>query len=306
VVKGFFWRVIVPLITFKEMMEDAGRKGYAVGYFESWNLNSLEAVLEAAEETNSPVIIGFGCSVVSQEWLDRRGLDYLAVLGRAAARKSLVPVCYILNEIQTLEQMERGVRLGFNVVMMDTSGLEFKKNISVTRRAVRTAHAYGTAVEGELGKLPTAGSKEDSSAELTDPGQAEEFVRRTGVDALSVSIGNVHLLTEGKAQVYIERLKKIHEAVKVPFVIHGGTGFPDEAIPDAIRFGVRKFNVGTVMKKAYIDEIIKRTSGMEIDKLDIQAVVGSRKDEDVFTKAKNRVKDVVKGLIKKYGSAGQA
>ncbi len=289
----------MPLVPMKEILQDALRGGYAVGYFESWDQYSLEAVIEAAENRNSPVIVGFGGMMMDQPWFDGGGLERLGALGRVAVEQSKVPTAFILNEVQTFDQVQRGLQCGFNVVMMGFPHLPFEENVRLTRQVVEVAHAVGAEAEGELGMLPEGERREEGASSLTDPQKAAEFVERTGVDALAVSVGNVHILVEGKADIDLDLLARIHQAVNVPLVIHGGTGFPDEAVQRAIQLGVAKFNVGTVFKVAFLEgvtEAINRTS----PQANPQLVVGSRTQEDVLLQGKERVRREVERLIDLY------
>ena len=221
------------LVPFNDLLSDAQAGGYAVGYFEAWDIYSLEAVLEAAESENAPVILGFGGVMMEPAWFDGGGLEMLGALGAVTAKRARVPVSFILNEVATYAQVVRGIQAGFNVVMLDTSDLPYSENVRLTKQVVETAHAVRVGVEAEVGELPDAsGEMGGRSGRLTDPDEAARFVSETGIDALAVSIGNVHTLTDGKATVDLERLKAIHQAVRVPLVIHGGTGFPEDAIAD--------------------------------------------------------------------------
>ncbi len=298
----------MPLVPMKEILQDALRGGYAVGYFESWDQYSLEAVIEAAENRHSPVIVGFGGIMMDQGWFDGGGLERLGALGRVAAEQSKVPTAFILNEVQTFDQVQRGLKSGFNVVMLDASHLPFEENVRLTRQVVETAHAVGAEAEGELGMLPEAESEhregyEEGAPSLTDPQKAAEFVDRTGVDALSVSVGNVHILVDGKAEIDLDLLARIHQAVSVPLVIHGGTGFPDEAVPRAIQLGAVKFNVGTVFKLAFLEGVSEAINHLS-PQANPQLVVGSRVQEDILRRGKERVREEVERLIDLY--RGQA
>jgi fructose-bisphosphate aldolase class II len=326
----------MPLFPFRRMLDLALENGFAVGYFQAWNGDSLEATVEAGEELDSPLVIGFGGTPVNQAWFDSWGLESAAVLGIAAVKRTGIPVSLILNETETLEQCFRGIELGFNVVMVDSSALPYRENLEVNRKLVTKARLRGVAVEGELGHLPTGetggtpigrpgesggtpgghrgaagseksgypgGSRDGSS--LTDPEQAGEFVRETGVDALSVSVGNVHVLTRGKAEVDLDLIARIREKTGVPLVIHGGTGFPPGRVKEAIKRGVAKFNVGTVLKKLYYEGLkasLARTDASQ----DMQLLVGSREASDITSEAKRKVKEKVKELIRLYGSEGKA
>lgn len=295
----------MPLVPMKEILQDALRGGYAVGYFESWDQYSLEAVIEAAENRHSPVIVGFGGMMMDQAWFDGGGLECLAALGRVAVERAKVPAAFILNEAQTLDQVQRGLKCGFNVVMMGFSNLPFEENVRLTRQVVEAAHAAGAEAEGELGMLPEAESEghsegyEEGAPSLTDPQKAAEFVARTGVDALAVSVGNVHILVEGKADIDLDLLARIHQAVSIPLVIHGGTGFPDEAVHRAIQLGVAKFNVGTVFKSAFLQGVTEAINHIS-PQTNPQLVVGARVKEDILLQGKERVRQEVERLIDLY------
>jgi ketose-bisphosphate aldolase len=281
------------LIPFKDLLADALAGGYAVGYFEAWDIYSLEAVLEAAEAENTPVILGFGGVMMEPVWFDGGGLERLGALGQVAAKTAKVPVAFILNEVETFAQVVRGIQAGFNVVMLDTSDLPYAENVRLTQQVVQTAHDVGVGVEAEVGELPDAsGEMGGGAGRLTDPDEAARFVDETGIDALSVSIGNVHTLTGGEAVIDLERLAAIHQAVAVPLVIHGGTGFPEEAIADAINLGVAKFNIGSVLKQAFLDGLKEATAALP-PKVAIHQVMGSRKEDDVLQQGKARMRQEV-------------
>jgi len=297
----------MPLVSMSRMLEEAREGNCAVGYFEAWDHYSLEAVVEAAEELCAPVILGFGGFVVDRSWFRRRGLEELGALGRAVADGAGVPVSLILNEVATFDEVVRGIRAGFNAVMLDSSHLPFEQNVAETRRVVDVAHALSVAVEGELGDLPSAtgsGALQGQAA-VTDPEQAREFVRQTGVDALAVSVGNVHMLVGQEAEIDLDRLEAVYRAVGVPLVMHGGSGFPAEAVGPAIARGVAKFNVGTVLKKAFLDGIRAGLASAPSD-MDIQRSIGSHVETDVLNLGKQRMKAEVARLIRLYGGAGKA
>jgi len=291
----------------RNILAQALTDGYAVGYFEAWDQYSLEAVLEAAEEASSPVILGFGCQLIEQGWLDDGGLRRLAALGRAAAEDAKVPVALLLNEALTFEQVIRGLAWGFNAVMLDASELLLEENIAATRRVVEAAHALGADVEGELGRLPDASGILGGPAEaiLTDPEEAARYVAETKVDALSISVGNVHVLTEGQARIDFDHLARLRRAVQIPFVIHGGTGFPDDAVPRAVALGVAKFNVGTVLKQTFLAGVQEALADLP-PQANVHEVVGSRKGGDFLGRGKARMRTEVLRRMAVYGSAGKA
>jgi ketose-bisphosphate aldolase len=286
------------LIPFNNLLADAQASGYAVGYFEAWDIYSLEAVLEAAEAEDSPVILGFGGVMMEPAWFDKGGLERLGALGLAAAKTAKVPVSFILNEVSTYAQVVRGIQAGFNVVMLDTSDLPYVENVRLTRQVVDTAHAVGVSVEAEVGELPDAsGEMGGGAGRMTDPDEAARFVAETEIDALAVSIGNVHTLTDGKAAIDLKQLKAIHQAVAVPLVIHGGTGFPEETIADVIKLGVAKFNFGVVLKRAYLDGLREAIADLPPTAA-IHQVMGSRKEADVLQQGKARMRQEVSRRIR--------
>ncbi len=293
----------MPLIPFPLLLSRALKNNFALGYFQAWNEDSLEAVLEAAEYTSSPVVIGFGGTPVNQTWFNEWGLACEALLGRVAAKKSKVPVSFILNEAETFEQCIKGIELGFNVVMLDSSSLPFERNLKITKKLVASAHKKNVAVQAELGHLPVDGK--NTASTCTDPDEAAVFAEKTGIDALAVSVGNVHELIAGKARIDTELVEKIREKTDVPLVIHGGTGFPSDAVQDVIQAGVALFHVGSILKLVYYQGLKKSIEAIGTPH-DIQQVVGSREREDFTTEGKRRVKDKVIELVKLYGSVGTA
>jgi fructose-bisphosphate aldolase class II len=291
----------------RELLHHALAHRYAVGYFEAWDQYSLEAVLDAAEAMRAPVILGFGGMMMEPAWFGHRGLRGLAAMGRAMAESARVPVAYLLNEVESFAHIETGLAMGFNAVMLDTCKLSLEENITATCRVAAAAHAQDADVEGELDALPDASGVigDPHSQARTDPARAARYVAETGIDALSVAIGNVHILTDGEATIDLTHLARLHEAVKVPFVVHGGTGFPPSAIPAAIELGVAKFNVGTVLKQRYLEGVRDALAALP-GTPDIQAVVGSRKVTDVFACGKARMQADVEQRMALYGSAGKA
>jgi len=288
----------------RELLSQALRSGYAIGYYESWDQYSLEGAIEAAEATASPAIIGFGGAVTNRAWLDGGGVEDMSRLARRLAERSRVPTAVLFNEAQSLAQIRCALDAGCNAVMLESSDLAFEENVALTRQVVAMARAVGATVEGELGHLPDALDAQ-RQAVLTNPDEAARFVELTEVDVLAVSIGNVHLVQTGEVPVDLELLDRIHRAVPIPLAIHGGTGFPRAAVRDAISRGVAKFNVGTRLKRLYLAGIRDAMPDpMQVP--DIHPFVGSRDVDDVLLRGKERVKAEIVKLMKLYGSAGQA
>lgn len=292
----------MTLIPMPDLLGHARQEGYAVGYFEAWDSYSLEAIVAAAEAEHSPVIIGFGCMLLEQGWLERGGIEIFGAIGRQVAESSKLPMSLLLNEAHTVAHALRGVDAGFNAVMICDGDTE--RNA----RLVEAAHAAGVAVEAELGELPEGGPDGNvdlSHAALTDPDEAAAFVTATGVDALAVSFGNVHTLEGAQATIDLDRLAAVHAHVGVPLVAHGGTAFPAHAVPGAITRGIAKFNVGTVLKRSYLDAL-RTAVGNASELASPHDLIGSHGSEDLLEVGKANVIDVVRVLISRFGGSGKA
>ena len=295
----------MPVSTLRSILGHALKNHYAVGYFEAWDLYSLEAVIETAQEQRSPAILGFGAAVTNGAWLNAGGVEELASVARVLAERATVPTAVLFNEAQTHEQAMRGLAAGCNCVMLDSSRLNLLDNIAATLRLVAAAHAAGAEVEAELGHLPTAGDPNDQAGKETDPGEAAAFAQGTGIDALAVAIGNVHLLSNGQAALDLDRLQRIHQAVALPLVLHGGTGLPANAIKPAIARGVAKINYGTRLKQVFLAGVQTGLAGVT-EARNVHTVIGSRDETDVMLQGKLRMKQLIGSLMQFYGSAGRA
>jgi ketose-bisphosphate aldolase len=289
----------------RDILGRALQHGYAVGYFEAWDSYSLEAVVRTAEEFESPAILGFGAAVTDAAWLEAGGVEELAALARVLAEGAAVPVAVLYNETQTPAQALRGLRAGCNCVMLDSSHLPWEENVAVTRDMASAAHAAGAAVEAELGHLPSAAGPLLEPGRPTDPAQAAEFVTVTGIDALGVSIGNVHVLSQGGAVLDLDLLERIRQAARLPLVLHGGTGIPAAAIGPAIARGVAKINYGTRLKEVFLAGMRDAVAALPETPY-IHDVVGSHAPTDVLVAGQQRMRRLVGDLIRLYGSAGQA
>ena len=297
----------MTLHSLSSILNNAIKGNYAVGYFESWDSYSFEAILEAAEEEKSPIIMGFGATMLEDNWLDKNGIEFLAASGRALIKDAKVPVAFLLNETHTLEQAIRGVEAGFNTVMIDSHRWEVDKAKREVKALVDIAHKNSVEVEAEFGSLPDylGGEIVDAKSYMTDPAEAKKFVEETGIDCLAVAIGNVHLLTKGSANIDIQRLKDIRSQVSLPIAIHGGTGFPDNQIKEAIANGVAKFNVGTRLKTDYLKSVKEYVTSLD-DNCFVHDIVGSHKKSDFLEVGKDSIKANARKFIKLYGSGGMA
>lgn len=290
----------MPLVPMAELLANARRNGYAVCYCESWNLESLQAVLEAAEELGSPVAVGFNGGFLRHPARCRpENLAYYAGLG-LAVRQASVPVSFLLNETEDLGQIEQGIDLGFNAVMVESHNLGLEEYCQLVKKVVALAHNRDVFVEAQVGRLPEGNNQ---GGQMTDPGLAQRFVEETQIDALAVSIGNVHVLTRGSAAVHFDVLRKIRSRVRVPLVVHGGSGFPPESAGEAIRFGVAKFNFGTVLKQTYLAALSDRLAAYG-EPMNPHLFLGMGGEQDIMVAARNAVKLKVRELINVYGFAG--
>lgn len=239
----------MPLESIDRLMQAAQRHDYAVGYFESWNLDSLQGVIDAAERTRSPMIIGFNGEFLSQRpGASPEELALYGTLGRAAAAKATVPCGFIFNECSKEPWLERAITAGFNLVMPADAGGAPGDYTNRVKRLTALAHARGVSVEAEVEDSSEQGGHE----EATDAEEASRFVAATGVDLLAVHVGNEEIKLQGRAPLDLARLEAIHQRLEIPLVLHGGTGIEDDSLREAIRLGVRKVNYGTYMKQKYI------------------------------------------------------
>ena len=244
----------MPLVNLKQLVTDASRHGYAVGSFNVVNMETLQAILQAAEENNSPVILSVAESRFS--FID---LEEFSPIMLRAARKSQVPVALHLDHGQSFFAIMKAFRNGFTSVMFDGSILPLEENILKTREIVRMAQTIGVSVEAELGHV--TGRKGDISKGVgnpnlfTDPDEAKLFVAETGVDALAVAIGSVHGIYRGTPELDIPRLARIRELTGIPLVLHGGSGLSDDDFRAATANGIAKINVYTDMSQAAMARI---------------------------------------------------
>ena len=287
------------------MLDHARQHGYMLPYSESWNLESLQAVVEAAEECQSPIIAGFNGGFLRHR--TRKKPEDLAYYGCFCEplRKANVPVAFLLNESDSLAQIGEAIKLGFNAVMPESATLSAPDYERMVGTVVETARPRGVWVEAQIGSLPVGHPEVNNGhGEITDPAEAEAFVEATGVDALAVSVGNVHVLTEGKAELDLELLRRIHQRVPVPLVIHGGTSLTHESYQSLAQVGVGKINFGTMLKQAYLDAI-RRSLAKYRRPLSPHDFLGIGGPEDLMAAGKEAVKSEVMRLITLCGSKGR-
>ncbi len=248
----------MPLVNFKDVLNDAYRQKYAVGSFNVINMEFLEAIIEAAERKRSPVILS-----IAEVHFKYVTLENITPAIKYVAHRASVPVVLHLDHGESFEAIMRALRAGFTSIMFDGSRLPFEQNLATTSDVVKMCHAVGVTVEAELGHIGGAeaqasASKQVSEELFTKVNEAEEFVRRTGVDALAVAVGTAHGLYQGKPQLDFERLDKLNRTLKMPLVLHGGTGLSIEDFRKAISLGVAKINFYTGMVVAACEAVRQR------------------------------------------------
>lgn len=296
----------MPLVPLPELLSHAGANKYAVGYFESWDVYSLQATVAAAEASNSPVIIGIGGLSCSHEWLQSGGIEIYGAIAASLAARSSVPISTLFNEADSFREAAGGLGAGFNSVMMHTQGWDQDKLLADTASLVAASHAVNVAVEGEIGALAEIkdGVLDAAGASYTSPEAAELFVRETGVDCLAVAVGNVHFVTGSHVPtVQVDLIKQIGEAVNVPLVLHGGSGTPDDQTQRAVQAGITKINVGTKLKFVYGNALVAEL-GSAVD--DPNLAFGSRFEADVNSRAGVALAKEIQRLMDVFGSTGQA
>jgi len=276
----------------KEMLAKARREQYAIGGFNFCNAETAKVVLAESVKLRSPAML-----VAAAAEVQLCGMEDTVKIVRLVAETIPVPVCLHLDHTHDVETVCRAVDAGFSSVMIDGSRFSFEKNIEMTQAVVKYAHNKGVSVEGELGAI---GENKDGQHEgtgpqsLTDPNQAREFVERTGIDALAVSIGNAHGLYARRPELDFDLLKTIRDLVDVPLVLHGGSGTPLEHLQKAISLGICKVNVASEIGKVFTDSYIETmTAGGTWWVLALQ-------------KAKDAIAPVIERWIHDLGSAGKA
>lgn len=282
------------LMTGKELLLDAQKNKYAVGAFNVNNMEGIQAIIQAAEELNSPVILQ-----ASQGGLKYAGVEYIAALGKLAANNAKVPVALHLDHGTDFEQVMQCIRHDFSSVMIDGSRFPLEENIAFTKRVVEIAHMVGVTVEAELGKI---GGTEDHitvderDATFTDPQEARRFVEETGVDYLAIAVGTSHGVYKGEPKLDYDRIRAIRNIIDIPLVLHGSSGVPDASLKKAISLGISKINIDTDIRIAFAhgvrDYLIENP-----EQIDPRKILGPARD---------KMQEVIMEKMEIFGSAGRA
>jgi fructose-bisphosphate aldolase class II len=241
----------MPLVNGNKLLQYAKQEQFAVGAFNAENMEMVQAIVEAAQEERSPVILQ-----VSQWTIQYAGLAMAAGIVKVAAAQVDVPVVLHLDHGADYTQNIQCLHQGFTSLMIDGSHLPFEENVALTRNVVEAAQAVSIPVEAELGVVLKIGARpEEVEASLTDPVLAGEFVRRTGCASLAVAVGSVHAMRASEAELDIDRLRLIQDRTGCPLVLHGGSGIRHDHLQAAIRAGVCKVNIGTYLKQGFTDAV---------------------------------------------------
>jgi len=283
----------------KEILTKAKEGGYAVGAFNTINLETTRAIIDAAQELKSPVVIQ-----VTEKTMEYAGgrMIFNIIKNDVEFYAPEIPVGIHIDHGKSFEIIERAVGIGFGSVMYDGSRKKFVDNLEITKKVVAFCKEKGVDVQGELGSVPYLGESGLGEVNwdeyMTDPEQAAEFVRETGIDALAVAIGNAHGFFKEREVPDYERLEMINKACgNMPLVLHGASDWEDGKVKEVIDRGICCFNVDTAIRLAFINSIINSTKnqGRNIS-FDVRNLLGE---------AREAVKEVVKAKMMLYGSDGK-
>ncbi len=277
------------LVNLNDVLKKAQQGKYGVGLFNTTDTDMLEAVISAAEELNSPVVIG-----TAEVLLPYGELELIAPSVLHLAKNAKVPVVMHYDHGLTFDRCMQALRLGFSSVMFDGSAGDYEKNIADTREIVKIAHSFGASVEGEIGHVGQASSEDNLLTDMyTTADEAEAYVKATGVDALAVAIGTAHGVYKTKPQLNLERLQEIRNRIDTPLVLHGGSGLSDDDFRNTIKYGIAKVNIFTDLCLAG-NRAMQEGLSKNMDYLDIRNL----KVEEI--------KNTVKNKIQLFGSVNKA
>ncbi|MCA0170517.1 MULTISPECIES: class II fructose-1,6-bisphosphate aldolase [Bacillaceae] len=287
----------MPLVSMKEMLEKGKAEGYAVGQFNLNNLEFTQAILQAAQEEQSPVILGV--SEGAARYMG--GFKTIVKLVEALMEeyKVTVPVAIHLDHGSSFEKCMQAINAGFTSVMIDGSHYPLDENIALTTKVVEAAHAVGVSVEAELGRI---GGQEDdlivddAEAAYAIPEECERLINETGVDCFAPALGSVHGPYKGEPNLGFDRMETISKMTGVPLVLHGGTGIPTADVKKAIKFGHAKINVNTESQLSSA-KAVRSVLEEKPDLYDPRKYMGPARDA---------IKETVIGKMREFGSSNKA
>ncbi|KNE21517.1 class II fructose-bisphosphate aldolase [Virgibacillus pantothenticus] len=285
----------MPLVSMKEMLEKGKENGYAVGQFNLNNLEYAQAILQAAEEEKSPVILGV--SEGAARYMGGFNVVVAMVKSLMDAYGTTVPVAIHLDHGSSFAKCAEAIHAGFTSVMIDASHDPLEENIAVTKKVVELAHLHGVSVEAELGTV--GGQEDDVVADgviYADPKECKKLVEATDIDCLAPALGSVHGPYKGEPNLGFEEMEEILNTVQIPLVLHGGTGIPTKDIQRAISLGTAKINVNTENQIAQANKV-REVLNEKPDLYDPRKYLGPGKDA---------IKETVISKMREFGSSQKA
>ncbi len=285
----------MPLVSMTEMLNKAKDNGYAVGQFNLNNLEFTQAILQAAQEEKSPVILGV--SEGAARYMGGFKTVVKMVEGLLEDYSITVPVAIHLDHGSSFDKCKEAIDAGFTSVMIDASHHPFEENIETTTKVVEYAHSKGVSVEAELGTV--GGQEDDVIAEgviYADPKECDELVKRTGIDCLAPALGSVHGPYKGEPNLGFAEMEEIANLTGMPLVLHGGTGIPTKDIQKAVSFGTAKINVNTENQIASA-KVVRQVLADKPEEYDPRKYLGPARDA---------IKETVIGKMREFGSSNQA
>ena len=277
------------LVNLNDILKKAQEGHYGIGLFNTTDSDMLEAVIAAAEEMNSPVVIG-----TAEILLPYGELKLIAPSIIAAAKRAKIPVVVHYDHGLTFDRCIEALKLGFSSVMFDGSTKSYEDNLKETAEIVKIAHSFGASVEAEIGHVGNADVGDDLLSDMyTTPEEAEEYVKSTGVDALAIAIGTAHGVYKKKPMLNIDRLKSIRKRIDTPLVLHGGSGLSDDDFRNTVKEGIAKVNIFTDLclagERAMKEGLEKGLGYLETRNLKVEYI-----------------KEAVKNKIRLFGSENKA
>nr|MBO2494300.1 fructose-1,6-bisphosphate aldolase, class II [Clostridia bacterium] len=284
----------MPLVNPLKFIKKAQEKGVAIAAFNVHNLETIQAVVEAAAEERAPVIVQ-----TTPGTLKHAGIEYISACVKVAAELYDIPIALHVDHCPSYKTIVQCIRNGYTSVMIDGSELPYEENVALVKKVVELAHSVGVAVEGELGRIGGAEdgiTVEEREATFTVPEEAKAFVDATGVDTLAVAIGTAHGVYKWEPKLDFKRLSDIRKLVDVPLVLHGASGVDDDSIKRAIAGGICKINIATELKIP-MAKTIQEVFRVKPEENDPRNYMGA---------AKEAVKEVVRRKIRLCGCNGLA
>lgn len=294
----------MPSIRCADLLQHARQNSYAVGYFEAWSLESLLAIVRAAELARSPVMVGFcGEYLANPQRRFKEDINLYGDMAAKVAHAAAVPVATLLNESIDVNMAYAGIRAGFDMVMFVDEAMPVEQLTGVTQKLVEFAHACGVSVEGEVGSLGMIDRSTGTNkpGHKTDPDVAARFVEDTGVDALAVAIGNIHFLEDGKAHLDFDLLETLHKNITAPLVLHGGTGIDKADFRPGIERGIAKVNVGAGLKRAVLESQRSYFAERDVARMNPNDVLGRGGAFDLAMRSQDALIEEILGFIRAFG-----